>query len=171
MTIKTSGRLAIALAATLAICACSDPNKLKIRRTRDNQELNTYRLRSLTGIRDGENLACTLVLGDNDGSLTMIMRFKVGVPTTLVSGKYTWVRKDFREALEGEVKATSVTFQGGQDSPPSLGGNFELVGKNVEDVSLYDVKVPATRLDAPDRMPMPSSIPAPSASPAPAKTP
>ena len=152
MTTPTTRRLAPLLAVALSIVACQEANKLTIRRTRDNHEMGSYRVRSLTGIRDGEKLACTLVLGDKDGSLTMVMKFQVGVPTKLESGRYTWTRTDAREALEGTITAGAVSFQGGQDGPPSLGGTFELVGKDV-DISLYQVKVPVTRMDAPERVP------------------
>jgi len=144
----TIPRLLAVLAAALTLLACQDANKLKIRRTRDSQELNTYRVKSLTGIRDGEKLGCTLVIADNDDSLTLLLKFQVGVPTKLESGTYMWKRKDTPEPLEGSVKADAVTFQGGQDSPASLGGTFELVGKDV-DISLYQVRVPATRMDKP----------------------
>ena len=145
-------RWAATVAAMCVLLGCANPNKLRIRRTRDGQDLNSYQVKSLTGIRDGEKLKSQLVLADNNGTLVMQMSFQVGVPTKLESGIYQWNRTDVKDALKGTIKADAVTFQGGQDSPPSLGGTFELLGGDV-DVSLYQVRVPATRMVAPDKTP------------------
>jgi hypothetical protein len=49
------------------------------------------------------------------------------------------------------VKADAVIFQGGQNEGPTVGGTFELVAAN--DVSLYQVKLPATHVDLPGKAP------------------
>jgi hypothetical protein len=82
-------------------------------------------------------------MGDDSGTLTMQMKFQIGVPTKLEEGRYVWQRKDSPQ-IGGVIRATSVTFQGGQDGPPSLGGSFELIAN---DVSLYEVRIPATHVE------------------------
>jgi hypothetical protein len=72
----------------------------------------------------------------------MQMKFQIGVPTRLEVGNYTWQKKDSPQ-LQGLVRATSVTFLGGQNGPPSIGGTFQLIS---DDLPLYDVKVPTTQL-------------------------
>jgi hypothetical protein len=135
-------RFALLLVAILALAACQT-TKLSIRRTRDGQELTTYQLRSLTGIRDGDKLLSEAVVGDNAGTLTMQMKFQIGVPVRLEVGQYIWQRKDAPQ-ITGRIKAGSVIFQGGQDGPPALGGTFELIAN---DLPLYEVRLPATHVD------------------------
>jgi len=144
----SQGRMTLLLASALALLACQEASTLRIRRNRDGQSLSTYRLKSLTGIRDGENLGTELVLGDQQANLTMQLRFKIGVPTKLESGSYTWQQPGAPQT-QGIVKADEVIFQGGQDGPPSVGGTFELIVAN--NVALYQVKVPATPIVAPGR--------------------
>jgi hypothetical protein len=50
--------------------------------------------------------------------------------------------------IQGLIRATNVIFQGGQDSAPALGGSFQLISQDGE-LSLYDVKMPATQMDRP----------------------
>jgi hypothetical protein len=145
------------LVAPLALAAvlfgCTGSNKLQIRRTRDSQDLAGYNVKSLTGVRDGDKLKSQLVLAGKDGTLTLLLNFQIGVPTKLESGTWLWSRTDVSETLQGTVQAVgAVTFQGGQDGPPSLGGNFALVGKDV-DVSLYEVKLPVTRVETAGKTP------------------
>jgi hypothetical protein len=140
----------LALTAVLALVGCQT-HKLSIRRTRDGQELGTYRLRSLTGIRDGDKLLSEAVMGDDLGTLTMQMKFQVGVPTRLESGNYTWLKKDAPQ-IRGTIRADAVTFQGGQDGPPSLGGAFQLINN---DVPLYEVRMPSTRMEPPGKNSIP----------------
>jgi len=139
-------RLAPPLAALLALLAC-ETSKLTIKRTRDNQALSSYRLRSMTGMRDGDKLLSEMVVGDNSGTLTMRMKFKIGVPVKLDTGEYVWQRAGAPQ-IQGVVRAENVTFLGGQDGPPSLGGTFQLIA-NDSSLSLYEVKVPTTVMDPP----------------------
>jgi hypothetical protein len=142
MTIRTWRRLALPLAATLALLACQNA-KLTLRRTRDGQELSSYRLRSVTGTRDGDKLFSEVVVADNSGTLTMRMKFQIGVPIRLETGDYVWQRTGAPQ-IQGSVRAETVIFQGGQDGPPSLGGSFQLIAN---DLPLYDVRVPSTPMD------------------------
>lgn len=142
MITRTWCRLALPLAAILGLLACQN-SKLTIRRTRDNQELRTYRLRSMTGTRDGDKLLSEMVVADDTGTLTMHMKFLIGVPIRLETGDYVWQRAGAPQ-IQGSIRAEAVIFQGGQDGPPSLGGSFQLIAN---DLPLYDVKVPSTPMD------------------------
>src|SRR5436190_12776840 len=150
MTTTTWSRRALALTAILTLAACQN-SKLRIRRTRDNQELSSYRLRSMTGIRDGDKLLSQVVVGDTTGTLTMQMKIQIGVPPRLEIGNYTWQKKD-SPPTQGLVRASSVTFLGGQNGPPSLGGMFQLIS---DDVPLYDVRIPTTPVDPVGYSPVP----------------
>src|SRR5689334_22993870 len=95
-----------AIALLLPACGCQT-GKLSIRRTRDGQQLKDYRVKALTGIRDGDKLGCELVVVDNEGTLTMQMKFQIGVPPRLETGTYIWQRKD-APLIQGNVKAEAV---------------------------------------------------------------
>jgi hypothetical protein len=70
------------------------------------------------------------------------MRFAIGPTTTLASGTWRWTRNN-RE-LTGTVQGRSVTFLGGQDGPPSIGGTFDLLGP--DGTALYRVTIPLSEL-------------------------
>jgi hypothetical protein len=146
--IMTTFRRRALLAAVLVLAACQS-SKLSIRRTRDSQELSSYKLQSLTGIRDGDKLLSEAVIGDNTGTLTMQMKFQIGVPTRLETGNYVWQKKDLPQT-QGVIRASSVIFLGGQNGPMSLGGSFQLIAN---DLPLYDVKMPATNVALPGKKP------------------
>src|SRR5579883_2433054 len=147
--LRTRLRAVVPLAAVLMLAACQTSSKLTIRRTRDGQELNSYRIRSLTGIRDGDKLMSEVVMADPAGTLTMQMKFQIGVPTKLEQGNYVWQKQNAPQ-IQGLVKASSVIFQGGQDSPAALGGSFQLVPRE-GDIPLYEVHMPATQMDRPGK--------------------
>jgi hypothetical protein len=71
------------------------------------------------------------------------MNFVIGVPVRLETGDYVWQRAGAPQ-IQGSIRAENVTFLGGQDGPPSLGGSFQLIAN---DLPLYDVKVPTTQID------------------------
>ncbi len=73
---------------------------------------------SLTGRRDGDRLPVRLVFEASSSNLRMDLLFRIGVPTRLESGQYHWERQD--EVMEGLVRASSVTFLGGQSDNLSL---------------------------------------------------
>ena len=75
--------------------------------------------------------------------MTVQMRFAVGSPTKLESGTWRWSRNG--RDLSGPVSARSVTFLGGQDGPPSIGGNFDLMG-DTPSPAMYRLNIPLTEL-------------------------
>jgi hypothetical protein len=100
----------------------------------------------MRGVRDGDRLAAQAVISDSSSILTLDLHFSIGSPTTLASGSWHWSRPG--RLVSGTVSARSVTFLGGQDGPPSIGGTFELTGA---DGSIYRVTLPLTALPRPFR--------------------
>ncbi len=127
----------------LMMVGCGGPGQAKIERIENSRELATYRLESLTGYRDGGILQAKVVFSDDSLRLTMLMRFKIGVPTRLEFGQYRWIRPG-NEVLEGFIAERSVTFLGGQSDRPNLGGVFELLSPHGS--PLYRVRVPTTEV-------------------------
>jgi len=87
-------------------------------------DLSRFTLQSVRGLRDGDHLAAQVLISDSSSILTVDLRFAIGSPTTLESGNWHWSRPG--SVLNGSVSARSVTFLGGQDGPPSIGGTFDL---------------------------------------------
>lgn len=107
-----------------------------------HEDLSAFTLHSIAGTRDGERLHAQAIFSDSSSILTVEMHFAVGSPTTLESGVWRWSRDG--QMLSGRVASRSVTFLGGQDGPPSIGGTFDLLG--ADGVARYRVNIPVTPL-------------------------
>ena len=105
-------------------------------------DLSLFKLYSLRGTRDGDRLQAQAVFTDSSSILTMEMHFAIGSPTTLESGTWQWTRNN--QLLSGSISARSVTFLGGQDGPPSIGGLYDL--RDSGGVARYRVAIPTTAL-------------------------
>jgi len=100
-----------------------------------------FAVQSVRGVRDGDRLAAQVLISGPSSILTLDLHFAIGSPTTLESGKWEFSLPN--GLLGGTVSARSVTFLGGQDGPPSIGGTFDLtdgIG------SMYRVTLPLTVL-------------------------
>ncbi len=106
-----------------------------------HEDLSRFTIQSVHGVRDGDRLAAQVLISDSSSILTLDLHFAVGSPTTLESGKWQWSRPG--GLLSGTVAGRSVTFLGGQDGPPSIGGAFDLTGA---DGFTYRVTLPLTVL-------------------------
>jgi hypothetical protein len=106
-----------------------------------HEDLSRFTLQSVRGIRDGDHLAAQVLISDSSSILTLDLHFAIGSPTTLQSGDWRWSRPG--RLLNGTASARSVSFLGGQDGPPSIGGTFDLAGA---DAALYRVTLPLTAL-------------------------
>lgn len=95
----------------------------------------------MRGTRDGDRLQTLATFSDSSSILTVEMRFAIGSPTKLESGTWRWSRNN--QLQGGTVTARSVTFLGGQDGPPSIGGTYDLLGS---DSALYRITIPVTEL-------------------------
>ena len=111
-----------------------------------HEDLSRFTLQSARGLRDGDHLTVQLRIGKSYSMLTVNLRFVVGAPTHLESGNWEWSSTP-GGISQGTVTARSVTFLGGQDGPPSIGGTFDLSGPG----SLYRLTLPLTVLPRPFR--------------------
>jgi len=132
----------LVLAGLLASAGCARSSQPLLEDLANHKGLAPYQLATLRGARDGDRLHAQGLLSDSSGMLAIDLRFRVGVPTTLESGDWRWVRQNRLES--GPVGARSVTFLGGQDGPPSLGGTFDLLG--ADGAARYRVHLPVTEL-------------------------
>ncbi len=124
---------------------CRSLKEATIEDLREESTLTDYQMISLTGRRDGDRLPVRLVFEASSSNLRMDLLFRIGVPTRLESGQYHWERQD--EVLEGRVRASSVTFLGGQSDNPNLGGVFQLF--SASGVPIYKVTLPTSEVKRP----------------------
>ena len=115
-------------------------NGAPVRDLTGDEDMSLYKLQALRGMRDGDHLSVQAMLSDSSSVLSVDMRFVVGSPTKLESGKWHWTGTS-RMSI-GDVSARSVTFLGGQDGPPSIGGSFDLLGP--EGTPRYRLNIPVT---------------------------
>jgi len=106
-----------------------------------HEDLSRFSFQSVRGVRDGDHLTAQVLISDSSSILTLDLHFAIGSPTTLQSGQWRWTQPG--RLLNGTVAARSVTFLGGQDGPPSIGGTFDLITSERAD---YQVNLPLTVL-------------------------
>lgn len=138
----------------MAVAACTGPQEPEIQRLIDGHKMHFYRLHSLVGVRDGALLPVIVTFRAPEATLTMTLHFRIGVPTELESGHYRWEQE--RGVLQGPIRATSVTFLGGQSDRPNLGGVFQLLSANR--VPLYRVKIPTMEVARPGTPAIPPQL-------------
>ncbi len=124
---------------------CRNIEEARIENLQEEGTLTDYQMISLTGRRDGDRLPVRLVFKAPSSNLGMDLLFRIGVPTRLESGQYRWERQD--EVLEGLVRASSVTFLGGQSDNPNLGGVFQLLSASGDPI--YKVTLPTREVKKP----------------------
>lgn len=130
-----------AVLLSLVIVSCAPADKRPLRDLSGKEDLSRFTIQSVHGLRDGDHLAAQVVISDSSAILSLDLHFAVGSPTTLESGTWRWSRPG--GLLNGTVSARSVTFLGGQDGPPSIGGTFDLASVGG---SNYRVTLPLTTL-------------------------
>ncbi|MDQ6758743.1 MAG: hypothetical protein M3Z32_02615 [Acidobacteriota bacterium] len=131
----------------LAVCsiflqACNKPKLPVLEDLNTHQELSLFQVGSVQGTRDGDRLDAQAVITDSSSIITMEMHFGVGSPTVLQSGIWKWNRKN--APAGGGISGRAVTFLGGQDGPPSIGGTFDLMDQ--DGTARYRVRIPVTEL-------------------------
>lgn len=124
------------------LAACGEPKRAAVQDLASQETLSSFALHSVAGTRDGERLHMQAIFSDSSSILTVEMHFAIGSPTTLESGVWRWSRSG--QLLTGGVASRSVTFLGGQDGPPSIGGTFDLLGTDGQ--ARYRVNIPVTQL-------------------------
>ena len=125
---------------------CGNVGEATIENLQEETTLTDFQMISLTGRRDGDRLPVQLVFEALTSNLRMDLLFRIGVPTRLESGQYHWKRQD--EVLEGLVRASSVTFLGGQSDNPYLGGVFHLLSASGDPI--YKVRLPTSEVKRPN---------------------
>ena len=127
----------------LLLAGCGNSKHPLLENTSKAEDLSIFRLQSIRGTRDGDRLAVQALISDTSSILTLEMHFAIGSPTRLDSGTWRWSRGG-RES-SGTISARSVTFLGGQDGPPSIGGSFDLIEDGGHPPT-YHVNLPLTEL-------------------------
>jgi hypothetical protein len=123
--------------------ACGAPKQPSVEDLSHHEDLSGAKLMTLRGARDGDRLDAEAMFSGRSLLLTVKMRFTIGAPTTLSSG--AWVRKHSNGTMEmGSVAERSVSFAGGQNGSPSIGGSFDLV--DATGARLYRVVLPLLEL-------------------------
>ena len=110
----------------VALAGCAHRDQRPLSDLSGGQDLSGFTIQSVSGVRDGDKLNAHVLISDSSSILTMDLHFAIGSPTTLEAGTWRWSRSG--RQLNGTVTARSVTFLGGQDDGPSIGGVFDLIG-------------------------------------------
>jgi hypothetical protein len=139
----TTRRFSLVLTlGVVLLTGCGESKRKAVQDLAGHEDLSSFTLHSVTGTRDGDRLLAQAIFSDSSSILMVEMHFAIGSPTTLESGAWRWSRGG--QLLSGSVAARSVTFLGGQDGPPSIGGTFELLGP--DGAARYRVNIPVTQL-------------------------
>jgi hypothetical protein len=124
------------------LAACARTRQPPVEDLHNRENLSAFKLEQVRGTRDGDRLDAEAKFGDGSSTLTVTMRFAIGSPTSLASGRWEWLR-DGRPA-SGSVAERSVMFLGGQDGAPSLGARFDLL--DATGAAVYRITIPTTEL-------------------------
>jgi hypothetical protein len=108
----------------LVLAGCAHRDRRPLEDLSGREDLSRFTIQSVRGVRDGDRMSVQVLVSDSSSILTLDLHFAIGSPTTLASGTWHWSRPG--GYLDGLVSARSVTFLGGQDGPPSIGGTFDL---------------------------------------------
>lgn len=135
-------RLSIAVfGLLLAAIACGGRPAQPVEDVGGGRSVSQMVLKSLKGTRDGERLEVRATFSDASQTLQVNLQFNVTPPARLSSG--TWTGLD----AQGTIRQLAVTFLGGQNGPPSIGGRFELTSSDGR--PLYRVAIPVQQLRVP----------------------
>jgi hypothetical protein len=132
----------ISICGALLLTCCGESKRMAVQDLTTLEYLASFTLHSVAGTRDGDRLHAQAIFSDSSSILTVQMHFAIGSPTKLESGEWRWTRGG--QLLSGAVASRPVTFLGGQDGPPSIGGTFDLLGP--DGVARYRVNIPVTQL-------------------------
>jgi len=130
------------LCCALVLAGCGGAKRPAVQDLSGRENLSLFTLQSMRGTRDGDRLQTVATFSDSSSILTVEMHFAIGSPTRLESGTWRWSRNS--QLRSGTVAERSVTFLGGQDGPPSIGGTYDLVGS--DGAALYRITIPVTEL-------------------------
>ena len=134
-------RAAVAVVSLACLVSCGRRPPEPVQDLGGGGTVSAFVLKSLRGTRDGTRLQVEATYGDESQKLLVRLQFEVNPQARLESGMWTG------PAGEGPVRERSVTFLGGQSGRPSIGGTFDLVGR--DDRALYRVTIPLQPLKDP----------------------
>lgn len=129
------------LAAALLAAGCKAPPPA-VQDLSGRQDLSQFKLHAIAGTRDGDRLHAQALFSDSSSMLMLDLQFAIGSPTRLEAGTWRWTRSG--QVSSGAVAERSVTFLGGQDGPPSIGGTLDLLG--ADGAPHYRVIIPTSEL-------------------------
>ena len=136
--------LVVGLILLLAGCAPIGPS-LEILEGTEWVELGPVIVQSVTGRREGADVNATGVFTQARNRMTLSLEFVLGPPPRFVRG--THISRIGGKSFESAVSSESVTFLGGQNTAPSIGGVF--LFENPNEGSRYRLRFPPTLLDRP----------------------
>ena len=134
---------ALALFALVSVIAGCGFGGSVVKDLTGDRDLSLFKLQGVRGVRDGDRLDAQAVISDSSSVLSVDMHFAIGSPTKLTSGSWHWTRSGLSMET-GQMSERSVTFLGGQDGPPSIGGSFDLLSP--EGTAVYRLTLPVTEL-------------------------
>ena len=129
----------VAVVSVTGLTGCGSRPAQPVQDLSGGTDVAAFTLKSLKGTRDGTRLEVQAVYGDVSEALVVHLRFEVNPQARLEFG--TWSGP----AGHGTVRQRSITFLGGQSGPPSIGGNFDLIGSGNR--PLYRVAIPLQPLN------------------------
>ncbi|HMD47844.1 MAG TPA: hypothetical protein VKG79_02045 [Bryobacteraceae bacterium] len=130
--------------ALLVFTACCGFHRSVVEDVSGDHDLSYFKLESVRGMRDGDHLSVQAAISDSSSTLSVNMRFAIGSPTKLESGTWNWTHPETTHIDNGQIAERSVTFLGGQDGPPSIGGSFDLL--SAEGTAHYRLNLPVTEV-------------------------
>lgn len=130
------------VSALLLLGACGGAKHPALEDLSGREILSFFKLSPVSGTRDGDRLDARAMFTDSSSIRTVDLRFVIGSPATLERGTWHWARNNVQS--NGTVVARSVSFLGGQDGPPSIGGRFDLLGP--DGAARYRITIPVTEL-------------------------
>ena len=140
----------VIVGAMLFLTACGAPKQPSVEDLNHREDFSGARMMTLRGARDGDRLDAEAMFSGRSLLLTVRMRFSIGAPTTLMSG--TWVRTLPGGKTEtGSIAARSVSFAGGQNGSPSIGGRYDLL----DAAGAHEYRVSLPLLELRDRLEAP----------------
>lgn len=135
---------ALVLVFWLSACGPANPGLERFEET-EWIELGPVVVESVSGQRRGADVEATGVFRFGEDRMTLSMSFVLGPPARFVEGRHS--AQIGGESFEGLLSAESVTFLGGQNTEPSVGGVF--LFQNPVDGVRYRLRFPPTLIARP----------------------
>ena len=123
----------LSILSLVLLAGCAGRNAKPVEDLSGGRDLSRFTLTSIQGTRDGDRMDALAIYSGGQDQLRVELHIAVGAQSHLALGKWSGL------GGEGTVRERALTFLGGQSGPPSLGGNFDLLG--VDGVAKYRVVI------------------------------